>query len=90
MGLTLAEIVAGLIAAKASLQASADAAIAALEAISPDSLKGAEEEIRAKLDDALSQINITIAALQGGLSSAQTVVLAGKGPVAGGPDATIA
>ena len=90
MGLTLAEIIAGLTQAIAAAQDATDGLITALEAVSPESVKGAEEAIRLQLDAELQKITVTAADLTGALASAQAVILSGKGPTAGGADATLA
>ena len=89
MGLTLAEIVAALGAVGPALQAGADSLISGLEAVSPDAMKAAEESVRTQLDAEIAKITVTVADLQGALTTAGTTILAGKGPTAGGPDATL-
>jgi hypothetical protein len=90
VGLTLAEIIAALAEATAKAQVAADALIVSLEAISPESIKGTEEAVRLALDAELQKITVTAADLTGALASAQAVILSGKGPTAGGADATLA
>lgn len=89
MGLTLNEIVAGLAGAVIAGKKAADAAIVAIEAISPDALKDAEEAIRLQLDAQLDALNVTVGDLTSALANAASVIQSGKGPTAGGPDASM-
>ena len=89
MGLTIPEILAGLAAAQLALESAVDTGIAALEGISPDSIKSAEEQARKDLDAAIAKLGATADDVQVAVANAVTVIEAGKGPTAGGLDATL-
>jgi len=83
-GPTLADLLAALANSKAEI----DTVFMALEAVSPDALKGTEEEVRAAVQAALAGLD-----LPGATAAAEAVLKvlrAGGGPVGGGFDATLA
>lgn len=63
-------------------------AIAALEAISPDVLKGPEEALRTAIVTAVAPLDVPT--LLDSLDSARKVIAEGKGIVGGGFDANLA
>ena len=71
-----------------SIKKGVDVLFDALESISPDALKGTEEEVRLIVQAALSGIDLPV--LENALASVAIVVAAGRGVVGGGAGSELA